>query len=193
MEYNKIISVTGLPGLFELVSSKNDGALVRSLEDKTTKFISNRVHNFSHLESIEVFTHGDNVNLVDVFQSMEKESDKLPEEKDAAGIKAYFQKVFPELDFDRVYNSDMKKMIRWFSILKSNNIEIKLTEVEEEVEEMEEVAPPVEEVKPAQEAKAKAPKPAKAEAKEEKPATKKATPQKKADGKESKPASKKNK
>jgi hypothetical protein len=193
MEYNKIISVTGLPGLFELVSSKNDGALVRSLEDKTTKFISNRVHNFSHLESIEVFTHGDNVNLVDVFQSMEKESDKLPEEKDAAGIKAYFQKVFPELDFDRVYNSDMKKMIRWFSILKSNNIEIKLTEVEEEVEEMEEVAPPVEEVKPAQEAKAKAPKPAKAEAKEEKPATKKATPQKKADGEESKPASKKNK
>jgi len=193
MEYNKIISVTGLPGLFELVSSKNDGALVRSLEDKTTKFISNRVHNFSHLESIEVFTHGDNVNLVDVFQSMEKESDKLPEEKDAAGIKAYFQKVFPELDFDRVYNSDMKKMIRWFSILKSNNIEIKLTEVEEEVEEMEEVAPPVEEVKPPQEAKAKAPKPAKAEAKEEKPATKKATPQKKADGEESKPASKKNK
>ena len=138
-------------------------------------------------------SHGDNANLVDVFQSMEKESDKLPEEKDAAGIKAYFQKVFPELDFDRVYNSDMKKMIRWFSILKSNNIEIKLTEVEEEVEEMEEVAPPVEEVKPAQEAKAKAPKPAKAEAKEEKPATKKATPQKKADGKESKPASKKNK
>ena len=63
MEYSKLISVTGLSGLFELVSSKSDGALVRSLEDKTTKFASNRIHNFSHLESIEVYTTRENVNL----------------------------------------------------------------------------------------------------------------------------------
>jgi hypothetical protein len=177
MDYNKIISVTGLAGLFELVSSKSDGALVRSLEDKSTKFVSNRVHNFSHLESIEVFTTGDNVNLVDIFQAMEKESGKLPEEKDAAAIKKYFQKVFPELDFDRVYNSDMKKMIRWFSILKDNGIEIKLTEMEEEA--AEEVAEaPVEEAKPAKAAKAKKEdKPAA----EEKPAPKKAAAKKKAE------------
>lgn len=128
MEYNKIISVTGLPGLFELVNSKNDGALVRSLEDRTTKFVSSRIHNFSHLESIEVYTTDDNVNLVEVFQAMEKSDEKVPNEKDAAGIRNYFEKIFPALDFERVYNSDMKKMIRWFSILKSNNIEVKLTE-----------------------------------------------------------------
>ena len=73
MEYGKIIAVTGLPGLFELLSSKNDGAIVRSLEDKSTKFVSSRVHNFSHLESIEVFTVKDNVNLVEIFNAMEKE------------------------------------------------------------------------------------------------------------------------
>ena len=56
MDYNKIVSVTGLAGLYELISSKSDGAVVRSLEDNSTKFVSTRVHNFSHLESIEVFT-----------------------------------------------------------------------------------------------------------------------------------------
>ncbi len=135
MEYNKIISVTGLPGLFELVSSKNDGALVRSLEDQTTKFVASRVHNFSHLESIEVYTHSDNVNLVEVFHAMGISEEKLPAEKDTAAIKKYFEKVFPEIDLERVYNSDMKKMIRWFSILKSNNIEVKLADPEAEPEE----------------------------------------------------------
>jgi hypothetical protein len=181
MEYNKIISVTGLAGLFELVSSKSDGALVRSLEDKSTKFVSNRVHNFSHLESIEVFTSGDNVNLVDVFQAMEKEGGKIPEEKDAAGIKAFFQKVYPELDFERVYNSDMKKMIRWYSILKANDIEIKLTDIEEESGEEAEVAAE-EEIKPAKAVKAEKAKKDKEEkpvAEAETPAPKKAAPRKK--------------
>ena len=42
MDYNKIVSVTGMGGLYELVSSKADGGIVRSLEDKSTKFVSNR-------------------------------------------------------------------------------------------------------------------------------------------------------
>jgi hypothetical protein len=128
MEYNKIISVTGIPGLFELVNSKNDGALIRSLEDRSTRFVSSRVHNFSHLESIEVYTTDDNVNLADVFQAMNASTESLPTEKDAKAVKSYFEKAFPKMDFERVYNSDMKKMVRWFSILKSNNIEIKLRE-----------------------------------------------------------------
>jgi len=66
MEYSKLVAVTGLPGLFELLSSKTDGAIVRSLEDQSTRFVSTRVHNFSHLESIEVYTVRDNVNLVDI-------------------------------------------------------------------------------------------------------------------------------
>ncbi len=135
MEYNNLISVTGMGGLFELVSSKNDGAILRSLEDKTTKFISSRVHNFSHLESIEIFTIRENVNLVDVFKAMEASSEKKPSEKDAAAVKAYFLIVYPNMDFDRVYASDMKKMVKWFAILKENNIEAKLKEEEGEAEE----------------------------------------------------------
>ena len=132
MEYSKLISISGLNGLFELVGSKNDGAIVKSLDDKTTKFVSSRVHNFSHLESIEVYTIRENVNLVEVFQAMDKSKEALPAEKDAAAVKAYFQKVYPDMDFSRVYASDMKKMVKWYGILKANDIEIKLSEEEEE-------------------------------------------------------------
>ncbi|MBS4042800.1 MAG: DUF5606 domain-containing protein [Chitinophagaceae bacterium] len=128
MEYSKLISVTKLSGLFELVSSKSDGAIIKSLEDKSTKFASNRIHNFSHLESIEIYTTRENVNLVDVFKAMESSTELLPNEKDASAMKEYFKKVFPSMDFERVYDSDRKKMVKWFKILKDNNIEIKLSE-----------------------------------------------------------------
>jgi hypothetical protein len=168
MEYAKIVAVTGLPGLFELVSSKSDGAIVRSLEDQSTKFVSSRIHNFSHLESIEVYTVRDNVNLVDIFTAMQSSSEKMPDEKDNSAVKKYFEKVYPDLDFDRVYSSDMKKMVKWFGVLKSNEIEIKLREPEAEEEAEGDVV--VEEKAPAREEKPKAAK----EAKEKEPAKKEA-------------------
>jgi len=109
MEYSKLISVSGFSGLFELVSSKNDGAVVRSLEDGSTKFVSSRVHNFSHLESIEVYTIRENVNLIEVFKAMQASKEALPSEKDAKAVKKYFEKVFADMDFERVYDSDRKK------------------------------------------------------------------------------------
>jgi hypothetical protein len=155
MEYSKIVSVTGLPGLYELLSSKADGAIVRGLDDKSTKFVSARMHNLSHLESIEVYTTSDNVNLVEVFNAMGGQ-EKLPDEKDAKAVKAFFEKVFPELDFERVYHSDMKKMVRWYSILKSNGVEIRLSAVDEEDVAEEQPAPePVKEETPAKKPRAK--------------------------------------
>ncbi len=205
MEYSKIIAVTGLPGLQELISSKNDGAIVRSLEDNVTKFVSSRIHNFSHLESIEVYTVRDNVNLAEIFQAMDKSQVPLPDEKDAKAVKTYFEKVYPDVDFERVYNSDMKKMVKWFSVLKTNNIEIKLTEVPEEEEEEEVV---IEKPIPAKKEKVAEEKPIKAavkkkeekpvvEVKKEAPARKKAvaekdeTPKKKAAAKPKKEDEKK--
>jgi hypothetical protein len=175
MEYAKIVAVTGLPGLFELVSSKSDGAIVKSLDDNSTKFVSSRIHNFSHLESIEVYTVRDNVNLVDIFTAMDQSGEKAPDEKDNSAVKKYFEKVYPDLDFDRVYSSDMKKMVKWFSVLKSNNVEIKLREITEEAPAEETIV--AEEVASAKEEKPKAAKAAKEEATEEK---KEAAPKKKA-------------
>jgi hypothetical protein len=173
MEYAKIVAVTGLPGLFELVSSKSDGAIVKSLDDNSTKFVSSRIHNFSHLESIEVYTVRDNVNLVDIFTAMDQSGEKAPDEKDNSAVKKYFEKVYPDLDFDRVYSSDMKKMVKWFGVLKSNNVEIKLREITEE-EAADETAA-AEAVAPATEEKPKAAK-ATEEKKEEAPKKKAAAP-----------------
>lgn len=169
MEYSKLVAVTGLPGLYELISSKNDGAIVRSLDDNSTRFASSRIHNFSHLESIEVYTTGENVNLVEVFNAMDKSGGALPDGKDNAALRKYFEKAYPELDFERVYSSDLKKMVKWFDILKKKNVEIKLSELpaEEEVEEVEEVK--------AEEAPKK-----KAAAKKEEKTEKAETPKKKA-------------
>ena len=171
-----------MPGLFELVSSKTDGAIVRSLDDNSTKFASTRQHQFSHLESIEVYTVRDNVNLADIFKAMEADGGKLPDEKDAKAIKSYFEKVFPDLDFERVYTSDMKKMVKWYGIIKAKGIEIKLTEEpleEEEAAPVEEVA--VAEAKPAKKAAKKKAEPAAETATEEAPKKKAAAKKKKED------------
>lgn len=134
MEYNRIVGVTGLPGLYELVSSKSDGAVVRSLEDKSTKFVSSRIHNLSHLESIEIYTVKENVNLVEIFKAMKEHGKKLPDAKDNKALKTYFEKVYPDMDFERVYTSDMKKMVKWYEELEKNNIDFKLTEQGAEAE-----------------------------------------------------------
>lgn len=135
MEYSRIVAVTGLPGLFEIVSTKTDGALVRSLEDKTTKFVSSRIHNLSHLESIEVYTVEDNVNLAEVLNAMKGSKETLPDGKDNKQLRSYFEKVYPNLDFERVYSSDLKKMVKWLEVLNKNEVEIKLNDPAEEVAE----------------------------------------------------------
>jgi hypothetical protein len=124
MEYREIVAVTGIGGLFQLMATKADGAIVRNLADKTTKFISARLHNVTPLESIEIYTTGDNVRLHEVFEMMKNSNTPVadPKKTDDKGIKAYFKGIFPEFDEERVYVSDMKKMLKWFELLKANDL-----------------------------------------------------------------------
>ena len=126
MEYREIVAVTQLSGLFQLLATKSDGAIVRNLADKTTKFISARLHNVTPLESIEVYTTGDNVRLHDVFKKMKDQEATIPlvdpKKTDNNGIKHYFKSIFPEFDEERVYVSDMKKMLKWYELLKENDL-----------------------------------------------------------------------
>jgi Domain of unknown function (DUF5606) len=202
MEYREIVAVTGLSGLFQLLATKSDGAIVRNLADKSTKFISARMHNVTPLESIEVYTISDNVRLHEVFQKMKDNEASTPlvgGKADNNTVKAYFKSIFPEFDEERVYVSDMKKMLKWYELLKANNLlnfEYLLHEAEEETEAPAQVDEAAEE-KPAKKAKAKKAEPADEAAAEgeEKPA-KKATAKKKkaedtdADTAEEKPAKK---
>jgi hypothetical protein len=115
-----------------LLSSKSDGAVLRSLEDNSTKFVSTRQHNFSHLESIEVYTTKDNTNPAEIFSAMKENTEEVPEANaDGKALKAYFEKVYPDLDFDRVYASDMKKMVKWFGTIEKNKIDFKAKDEEE--------------------------------------------------------------
>jgi hypothetical protein len=126
MEYREIVAVTGLTGLYQLVTTKSDGAIVRNVADKSTKFISARQHNVTPLESIEVYTTGDNVRLQHVFRKMQEQETAVPladaKSTDNAVIKNYFKTIFPEFDEDRVYVSDMKKMLKWYELLKANDL-----------------------------------------------------------------------
>jgi hypothetical protein len=191
MEYAKIIAITGLPGLYEMLNSKGDGAIVKSLDDQSTRFVSGRVHQFTHLESIEVYTERENVNLVEVLTAMKDNEEKLPDEKDGKALTAYFKKVYPALDFDRVYASDMKKMVKWFSVLQKNEVELKLSEppAEEpaEDEDVEATAMEGAEAKPAKKAKAKKEEPIEEPEEEEEEEEEEAKPKKAAKSKAAAP------
>ena len=165
MEYREIVAVTGIGGLYHLLTTKSDGAIVRNLADKTTKFISARLHNVTPIETIEVYTTGENVRLQEVFKKMQEHEAATPpvdpKNPDNNAIKNYFKSILPEFDEDRVYVSDMKKMLKWYQLLKSNELlkfeelAAESTEGTETVEASAEVAEPVAEEKPAKKTRAK--------------------------------------
>lgn len=145
MEYRQIVSVTGLPGLYQLKSTKKDGAFVLNLEDKSIKFISARIHQITPLESIEIYTYEDNINLHKVFHNISLDEaenlEALGTKKEAQNARAYFKQILPNFDEDRVYTSDIQKVIKWYILLKKNDLlsfEVyneENTETEEVVEE----------------------------------------------------------
>jgi hypothetical protein len=190
MEYKEIVAVTGEPGLFQLVSSKGDGAIVRTLNGETTRFVPSRNHNFTPLESIEVFTQGANVPLSDVFKAMQEQESLLPVPvagSDGDAIRSYFTRVFPSLDEERVYMSDMKKMLKWYPQLKEHEL-LQFPEEEAEAEAAEETPAEQQAAAQAPEKEAAGNAPAKAK-KAVGPADKKAPAKKSAEKKPSAPES----
>lgn len=122
MRYNELCAISGLSGLYQLLSTKSDGAIVKSLEDDATKFVAARSHNVTPLDSIEVYTETDNIRLFEVFQNFKENESKAKEldvtKLDNKKIKETFGILLPQYDKERVYVSDMKKIIKWFGILK---------------------------------------------------------------------------
>ncbi len=198
MEYRQIVAVTGLSGLYQLMSTKSDGAIVRSLADKSVKFVSARIHHITPLESIEIYTTGDNVRLHEVLEKI-KENDGqvagLNSKKDDKAAKAYFKTILPDFDESRVYVSDIRKVLKWYEILKTNDLlnfdYLKEQPVAEETEVAEKkiAEPAAEEAKPKKKAAAK--KAAETtEDSEEKPKKKAAAKKKSAEPGEEKPVKK---
>ncbi len=144
MRYNEIVAISGLSGLYQLLSTKSDGAIVKSLEDNATKFVAARSHNVTPLDSIEVFTETDNIRLWEVFQQFKKNEENVASldisKVDNKAIKSLFTSLLPEYDKERVYVSDMKKMIKWYGILKKLDLLQEVEQVSEENQENESAA-----------------------------------------------------
>ncbi|MDI9357770.1 MAG: DUF5606 domain-containing protein [Phycisphaerales bacterium] len=123
MDYRTIVTVSGLSGLFELIHKKGDGSIVKSLQTKTTQFISGRGHQFSALHSIEVYSRDEQpMFLLDVFQDIKSANLDMPDIKNDQAVINYFEKISPNLDVTQIKIYDLRKMINWYNQLDKNDV-----------------------------------------------------------------------
>lgn len=120
MNLEKYIAVSGLPGIYELVTTRNNGLVVADLDSGKTKFCTMRKHQFTPLGSVAIYTYGDAVEMAEIFKTMEaKKGDHpiLPPSAPASDLFDYFEQILPDFDRDRVFISDIKKVIKWYNFL----------------------------------------------------------------------------
>ncbi|HQO90198.1 MAG TPA: hypothetical protein PKX72_09765 [Chitinophagales bacterium] len=120
MEFREIIAVTGIAGLRKIVANRNDGLILCELNGDNKKFYSNRLHMFSPLENIAIYTDEDTVPLLDVLLEMKnQEASNPPVDANASNdqLRAYLATILPNFDRSRVNISDIKKLIKWYQIL----------------------------------------------------------------------------
>jgi hypothetical protein len=125
MSLDKILSISGKPGLFQIVTQTRTGAVVESLIDK--KRITVGAHsNISILSEIAIYTLTKEVPLRDVLKKVKEKEDGQPtsiSHKDSKDtLEEFFFEVLPDYDEDRVYPSDIKKVVQWYNLLQKNNL-----------------------------------------------------------------------
>ncbi len=124
MEFEKIVAVAGMPGLYHVIGQRPNGLVLEQIGNASKKFATSARQKVSVLSDIAMFTDGEDVKLAEILLSAEaltKKGTTLPGKKDddKAIIEA-FGKVLPNYDKERVYVSDMKKMFGWFHELNGN-------------------------------------------------------------------------
>lgn len=120
-----LISVSGLSGLYKMVANRNNGLIVESIESGKRRFCSVRKHQFTPLGSIAIYTITDTVPLKDVFQKITNQLDETPLPADKASkseLVDYFGEIIPQFDRDRVYPSDIKKLVKWYRFLVTHDL-----------------------------------------------------------------------
>jgi hypothetical protein len=136
MELKEIMSVSGQSGLFKFVSQGRNGIIVESLSDKKRTFI-NASQKVSPLSDISIFTSEDEVSLKDVFKTIKQldQGTPVPDPKASPDIlKKFMETILPDYDRERVYVSDIKKLVAWYNEL----LKFNLLDFEEEAEQKEE-------------------------------------------------------
>jgi hypothetical protein len=124
MKLKEIMSVSGQSGLFKFVSQGRNGIIVESLSDKKRTFI-NASHKVSPLSDISIFTSEDEVSLKDVLKTIQQldQGTPVPDPKASPDIlKKFMEAILPDYDRERVYVSDIKKLVAWYSELLKFNL-----------------------------------------------------------------------
>jgi len=124
MGLEKIIAISGKPGLYELVSQTRGGFVVTSLIDGKKQSINMR-NNVSVLNEISIYTYGEEVPLSAVFQAIkDKENGEqtISHKASKKELENFLREVLPEYDEDRVYASDIKKIAQWYNLLQKSDL-----------------------------------------------------------------------
>ena len=124
MDLSGIISIAGMPGLYKVVAHSKNGLIVESLIDKK-RFPAYSSSKVSALEEISVFTTGEDMPLKDVLQKIadkEKMGPAIDNKSKDEELKKYFGEAMPDYDKERVYTSDIKKIIGWYNLLQRNDL-----------------------------------------------------------------------
>lgn len=136
LNLKKIISISGQPGLFQFVSQSRNGIIVESLLDGK-RMNASASAKVSSLGDIAVYTETGEVALREVLKGIrtkENGGQALNPKASNDQLKAYLESVLPEFDKDKVYASDIKKMVAWYNLLQSKDM-LALLDVEEATEE----------------------------------------------------------
>lgn len=125
MSLDKILSIGGKPGLYKLVTQTRTGFVAESLIDQKKITVGIR-SNVSILSEIAIYTLDEELPLKEVFQKIQvKEKGgktSIPHKSEKIKLEEYFFEVLPNYDEDRVYASDIKKVIQWYNLLQENGI-----------------------------------------------------------------------
>lgn len=119
-----ILSISGKPGLYKMVSQARN-ALVVEVLDTGKRFPAHASAKISALEDVAIYTEKGEMPLAEVFNLIYEDAEAeeiLSHKSSAEDLKAFFAQVLPDYDRDRVYVSDIKKMVQWFNILLEHNI-----------------------------------------------------------------------
>ena len=117
MNLEGIIAIAGKPGLFKVVSQGKNTVIIESLVDKKRMPITAR-YQVNTLEDIGIYTYEDTKPLSEIFDAIAKKENKkqcISHKSSKEELAAYFKEILPEFDEDRVYISDIKKVIQWYN------------------------------------------------------------------------------
>lgn len=174
MKITDILAVAGKPGLYQVLASGSASIVVESMLDGKRSSVPGTAR-VSNLADITMYTHDEDVPLLDILNRMHEaqKGEAGPSHKDAAqSIRDFVDGIVPELDHDRVYQSDLKKLVQWYNLLVGKGaFPLEAPEKPEEVAQEEEVK---------EEKKAAAKKPAAKKTAAKKPAAKKPAKKKEA-------------